>query len=127
MSGLLAAKREFAGTQFFQHVAIAHTRGTHGDARLRMARCSPRLLITVATRVLEASSPGILHGQREHHHDLVTVDDPPGGVDSQTTICIAVVARPRSASATTISCNFEMSRPAPIVDVEAIRLWHGSR
>ena len=36
----------------------------------RIARCRPRLLITVATSVLAASSPASCMRQRQHHHDL---------------------------------------------------------
>ena len=89
-----------------------------------MARCNPRLLITVATSVLPDELVGVAHGEREDGQDPVAVDVGAGRVDGEAAVGVAVV---RDAEVGAVlqdrpAHQVEVGGTDPVVDVEPVRL-----
>ena len=90
-----------------------------------IAWSSPRLLITVATRVSWASAPRSFSDDREDRHDLVAVDLGAGGVDREAAVGVAVVgdAEVGARGATTAAFSVvEVGGAVAVVDVEPVGL-----
>src|SRR5690606_1444563 len=68
--------------------------------------------------------PGFLHRQGQHHHDRVTVDDPPVGVDGQAAVGVTVVgqAEVRPVGDHRGTQRLHVGGAAVVVDVQAVRL-----
>ncbi len=65
---------------------------------------------------------GLLHGQREDHHDRVAVDNLTGGIDGQAPVGIAVVGQAEVGAVVQDrrAQHVQMRRAAAVVDVQAV-------
>ncbi len=57
----------------------------------RIARCRPEVAHHGCHQGVVGQFAGVLHRQRQDHHDRVTVDDLAGGIDRQAPVGVAVV------------------------------------
>ncbi len=124
VAGLLAAERVAALVHRLEHVAVADGGLEHADALPAIARCRPRLLMTVATRVSSLRLTALLHRHGDDRHDLVAVDDLAGGVHGEAAVGVAVVgdADVGPDAHDMLGERVEVGRADAVVDVHAVRV-----
>ena len=122
MAGLLAAEAVLTGPQLFEHIAVADAGGAHGHPCRAHRQVQAQIAHHGCHQGVVGQFAGLLHRQRQDHHDRVTVDDLAGGIDRQAPVGVAVV---RQTQVGTVgdhrrSHRIQVCRPAAVVDVETV-------
>jgi hypothetical protein len=124
VSGLLAAQGEAAGAELFQNVAIADRGGAHRNADVAHGQVQAEVAHHRGDQRVLGELAGVPHGDGQHGHDVVAVDDPAVGVHRQAAVGVAVVrnAQVGAVLADGVAQRTEVGRADALVDVQPVRL-----
>ena len=124
MPGLLAAERVPACAQLLEDVPVADLGGPHRDTVLAHRQVQAEVAHHRGDQRVVDELARLVHGDRQHRHDLVAVDVAAVGVDGQAAVGVAVVgdADVRAVRADGLAQRAEVGRAHPVVDVEPVRV-----